>query len=199
MAFVSKTKIANLAFGHLHERHTIANIETDTSAPGTLANLWYDIARQEVLEAANWTFARGSLLLAAHNEDAPEDRWAYRYQFPADALISRYLENPGGPDADAVPFDEERSPDGSKCVLTDLSEATLVYTRDEKNTGLFSAHFIIALSYRLAWYCPSITTKQKLVDSIHAKYMDAVLSAGAIDANKTVSRPPRDAGHIRGR
>jgi len=103
MALFSKTKIANLALSHLLDKSNLENIETQTDPQAVIANLWYDVARMEVLEDFNWKHARKRQTLAAHGDAAPTAEWAYRYQWPSSCVAPRYIENPGGPDADAVP------------------------------------------------------------------------------------------------
>ena len=199
MAAVSKVSIANLALSHVHAKSTIESL-TESSTEARLANLWYDVARREVLASFNWRFARKRLALAEHSDDAPEDEWSYRYQYPADCLAPRYMENQIAVDADAVPFDVELSTDGTMSIVTDLEDARLVYTRDQETVSTFSPHFVVCLSYRLAWYIAgALTAKQTLAATVDKKYQEALTLAAAHDASQRVSRAPRDASWIRER
>lgn len=199
MAVISKVKIANMALSHIGK----SKIEAiDENSPGAKAcNLWYDYARIECLEAFDWSFARRRVALSESSEDPPEDLWTYRYNFPSGVVAARHLENPLGPDADAVPFEIELNAAGdAKTILTDLEEAKLVFTGDIEAVGLFSSHFVATLSYRLAHHIAfELTGKNALKAEMANAYLGYIQRAPAQDANTSVARPPRDADWIRGR
>ena len=143
MATVSKVFIANLALSFLGTRSKIESL-TENSREAQSADLWYEITRKLVLERHDWGFARKRAVLAVDDEAAPNGVWAYRYVYPADCLKARRLQQPryriqrGYPYTNTdlvnvkdVPFEIEESPDGvHRTLLTDLDDATLIYTRD---------------------------------------------------------------------
>ena len=200
MATISKAGICNLAFGNISHKSTIENVDTEQSAEARQCRLWYDVARRQALADYNWGFARRRLAVALHNDDPPAE-WAYRYQYPADAVALREIENPLGPLADAIPYDVELSDDGStRSILTDAEEAVVVYTRDLETTTMFPPHFVVALSYLLAFYIAGPFTGQKSVKGDMWKAYQGMIGVGsAHDANQSVQRAPREAPWISGR
>ena len=197
---LSAVQIGNMALSHIGHRSTIESFD-EASAEAKQVKLWYDRARLEALEAFDWSFARKRQALAAHTDDPPAGVWGYRYQYPADCLRARYLVNPSGPDADLVPFEVETSPDGATLsILTDLTEATLIYTFPQANVLLFSSLFVSALSHLLAYYVAfSITTKKAIKDQELLNFSNTVRVAAAGGANESASKPPREAPWVSGR
>ncbi|MCI0550356.1 MAG: hypothetical protein L0287_05335, partial [Anaerolineae bacterium] len=145
--------------------------------------------------------------------------WQFRYQYPADCLAARWITNPfdntgfGAPfiagtvdwdlhvtATDAIPFEVEMAPDGTKSILTNEQCPELVYTFDQDNPAFFSPHFVDTLSYLMAHRMAfAITGKRSLSNDAFQAYMLALRMAGAVDATETVLKPPREAEWIRGR
>lgn len=201
MAGVSDTTIVNLALSHLRKEDPVSNLYTETSAAARNMRRWYDAARQQFLSEFNWSFAKKRQTLATHSDGEPDEGdWAYRYQEPSDMLVARYLVPPGGTEDDAVPYERCVSTDGTMCLLTNLDDAVLVYTFDNTNPAMYSAHGRIAFSYLLAQYGAGVLTgKQTLVDKMAQAYYNMALVGAVTDGNQQVSREPRDADWIRGR
>lgn len=199
MALISQVTIANLALSLVHTKG-IESLADEAVTEAVVANLWYDPARREVLEAFNWGFGRRRLTLATHALAAPANEWACRYQYPTDCVAPRYLENPDGPDGDAVPFSKENATDDTLSIVTDLEDAVLVYTRDVTNPLLFTPHFVVTLAARLAYYMAgTLSNKQSLQANLLKQYNTWLATAGALDAAQEVERAPRDADYIRAR
>ncbi len=199
MATISSTKIANLALSHVGTKSTIESLNED-SAEAKECKLWYDFAREETLKAHNWSFARKRFTLALHGDDAP-DEWAYRYQYPADALAIHHLVNPAGAAADPVPFAVEMNNDGmTKTILTDLESACAVYTFNQQVTAFFTPYFIKLLARLLAHYVAfALTGKMSLANKQFTIYETLLPKAPAHDANEGQKAPPRDVDWIRAR
>jgi hypothetical protein len=200
MAVISPVRIANMAISHLGGKSTIETL-TENTPEGKIMELWYDYSRLEALEAYDWRFARKRLLMAEHSEDPPAGVWGFRYQYPSDCVSAREIENPLGPDADAIPFEVEMNgAGGEKTILTDAEKATLVYTFDQPNTTFFSAHFVSTLSYLLAHHTAySVTRKAKLRNNMFLIFRDMIRVAPAVDANEGARKPPREAESVRAR
>ena len=132
MAVLSKVDIGNLALSNVGEQSVIESFEEETT-PARQVALWYDRMRRQALEYHNWSFARKRQMLASHPDPIPlNERWHFRYVYPADCLKFREIENPLGPDADAIPFTIESSDNGlEKTILTNVEEATGIYTFDQ--------------------------------------------------------------------
>lgn len=202
MSSISKVTIANMALGHVGARDSIESFSEESTA-ARQANLWYDFARKQCLEAFDWSFARKRLTLALIEEVASGDElqyeWKYRYQYPSDCVTARYIVNPLGKDADAVPFEIETSEDNeTRTILTNMEDAVLVYTFDLESTDLFSYHFIETLSYLLASQMAfNLTGKAQLKGEMFNLFINMLSRADAADANERVGEPPRDADWIR--
>jgi hypothetical protein len=198
MASISKVKICNMALSSVG-KGTIEAIDED-SAEANQCDLWYDHARQEALEAYDWSFARKRDTLSEHSDDPP-DQWTYRYTYPADCVALRRLWNPSGEEDDAVPYEIETDDENEvKTVLTDQEDAVAVYTFDCETTTLFSKHFVKTLAANLAHYIAyALTGKRGIQDSMLSRYNGYIRSASGQNANEKVDAPPREAEWIRGR
>ena len=197
---VSKVTIANLALSSLNARSRIDAL-TEDSKEAEQVNLWYDISRQQALEDFNWSFARKRQLLALNAEAAPTDLWNFRYTYPADCLIMREVVNPLGPDADAVPFKVEMDSTGQfKTILTDVEDATALYTFDQEQVASFTLYFVKTLSYLLAHnMAMSITGKVAVQDRMLDRYLMFVANAQAADAQESMAKPAREGESVRAR
>ena len=102
---------------------------------------------------------------------------------------------------DAIPFMVEMDDDGiTKSILTDLDDATLVYTFDQKDTNAFSRTFITALAYQLGSYMAfALTGKLNLEERLNFLARLTVQNAAANNHNENVPRAPRESEFIRGR
>ena len=200
MAIISKVKIGNMALSHIGASSSIESFSEETAAAQAV-DLWYDFSRLQILEAYDWGFARKRQALALDSEAAPEGVWGFRYQYPADAVSIREICNPLGPDADAIPFEIELSSDGlRKTILTDVEDATVIYTKDLETTSLYTAFFVEALSYLLAHHIAyTITGKRTIRQEMLEIYNQYIQLAPAQNANERVDRPKRNAPWIRAR
>ena len=208
MAAVSPTDIANLAVGHVGDRSIIENLLTDSSEAARQCRLWYDLSREQVLEAFNWNFARRRLSLALHGDvisgistDPLAGVWRFRYQYPADCIKIRKIQNPNSPPDDSLPFDVELDLKGeTKSILTDQEDAVLVYTMNLKSPELFSPTFVQALSHLLASKIAfSLTGKRKVATDNASLYGTVVQSAAVLSVDEKMDPPPRDAEWVRAR
>lgn len=196
---LDEVAIANQAFGHLGSKSTIESFD-ELSEEADQAKLWYAQARDQVLEAYDWTFARKETVLSLHG-DAPTSRWGFRYSLPSDCLRPRYIPNPLGRKAPVIPYELAMSLDGStKTLMTDLEEASLVYTFPQTNAALYSVSFVSALSRLLASLCAfSLTGKLDVERTQLQLYNSIILAAGAANANSEGQDQPREAEWIEGR
>jgi hypothetical protein len=196
---MDEVTISNMALSNCGSSDVIESLnEKSTAAEQCL--LWYDFARRQALEAHNWSFARKRDTLALHSDPAPSG-WYYRYAVPADYIKARLIENPGGFDLDAIPFDAESALTvNEQTILTDQPEAILVYTFDQAAVVRFSPLFVVTLSYLLAHYVAypvtgNKSTKQQMLEA----YSGLLRSAAGSNAQEGVARQPRDGEGIRAR
>ena len=196
---VDKVHICNLAISLVGSTGFIEALTESSKAAG-LCKKWYDTARLATLEAFNWSFAKKSQVLALHAADAPTSRWAFRYQLPADCVAARLLENPAGPDADAVPYEVENAGDGTLSLVTDLEDATLLYTCDLKTEALFSTYFVLMLATQLGVFIAApLTGKFGIMDRLQKSFALLQQSAPAADAATRIARAEPDAPAIAAR
>lgn len=141
MAVSSETEICNLALSHLGES-PIASLEDNTAASRACAQ-HYELARDEVLRSHRWNFAQGRRVLSRLAE-APEFRWAHKYQLPEDCL--RVLEVNDSEIGDWI--SDEYVIEGRE-LLTDADTVNLVYTKQITDVSLFDSLFVKALGYKL--------------------------------------------------
>jgi len=195
---VSKVTIGNMALGHIGTDNTIEAF-TETSPQAKQIDLWYDFAREQALAEYDWNFARKRLAMSVHAEDPPSGVWAYRYQYPSDAIVCREIEK--APTETVVPFDiETAGTDNSLSVLTDRATATMKYTRDVQDTNLFSPHFVQALGYLLAHYVAFALTRKKTVkEDMMTAYRQLVPLAAAHNFNESGASAPPEGGAVQAR
>lgn len=155
----SAVDIANLALSHLGDEATVASIDPpEGSAQAEHCARWYPIARDELLELHDWSFAstRAALPLLA----AGVPQWAYAYARPAGAVrVLAVLDKdatddvqpvPGAPVYTPQPFVCEAMADGTQAILTNQAGASARYTLRVTDPTRFSPLFVTALSYLLA-------------------------------------------------
>lgn len=209
-ALVSSVDIANMALAHVGSRSHIESF-SERSEEARVCRLWYEPSRVTCLESHNWNFARKRQLLTLDSDPAPTGVWTYRYQYPSDCIKARELINPYNPyqwqqtpsymDPDAVPFEIELDSSGERRTLvTNLKQATLLYTADISNTALFTHYFVMALSYALAnRIAYSLTHKSSIAEETMSQFLMWRDQAAKLDANEHIPRAPREAEAIRGR
>ena len=223
----SIVSICNMALGHIG-RSTLPIVSlTENSVEARTCALWYDAARQEVLELYDWAFCRSRVTLALHN-DPPPIEWAYRYQMPSNVLAFRGFWNPlansqlGGLTAstngtifssqgfwngyygdlsNAVPYLLELSLDGTMTtILTNLASAIGVFTADQALVQTFSPTFINCLAWTLASKIAyPITGKMPVQEACEKAAARAFQMAAGSDANQQVPEPVRDGYAARAR
>jgi hypothetical protein len=170
----SDIQIANLALDCIGARATISSF-TEASAEARLLSRQYEQARDDVLAAAHWNFARRQLALTLLKDGTlspPDDvpaPWTYEYAYPTDCIGARYImpaftnaaaTSIFGPDfsssssvepqSPAVPFmvstDLDTDGNPTKVILTNQPQAVLVYTMRVTNPLLFDSSFVRALA-----------------------------------------------------
>ena len=194
-----KVTICNMALSNVGSESTIESID-EASVEARVCKLWYDTARYSTLEVYNWSFARKSGLLTTHDVAAPLNRWKYRYQWPADCVMPRLIENPAGKEADAVPFEVEDAGDDTSSIVTDMEQATLLYTHNLETTSRFSTHFVLMHSVKLGTLINfEITGKTSVYDRLVRRFNNLTVEAPATDASGEVPQKERDPVWIRDR
>lgn len=165
------TEIARIALASAGATRLPTDLATDkTPEAGTLRDLLPQF-RDELLEAFDWPFARRRAVLAALSGVTRTD-WLYAYAIPADLLTPDLIARPGDRNPsreDLIPYRIEAGdpPAGSETgepesqiLLTDQVDAELLYTGRCTNPARFSALFVSALAWRLAYHLALHLTKK---------------------------------------
>ena len=208
---ITKTFIANMALSHIG-KDGIEDFNEKSAAARAIRD-FYDHARRQALEAFNWNFARKRAALALSSDAPPDGVWAFRYQYPVDCVVIRYLQNPGstlfvprdwgypGTETDAIAFQiEVGSTGGERTILTNLENAVAIYTFDQQICGVYSQFFIDMLSHLLASQIAIRLTGKRSLKADEINTYNALVRIGpAHNAQEGLSEPPRDAEWVRGR
>ena len=192
------TDIANLALSHIGGG-TITDLDERTKE-ARLVKRFFEIARLASLEKYDWSFARKHRILA-DSDSYPTGEWVYAYDLPLDCVAPRLI-LPELAQGERNPFTVEASDDGArKILMTDISEATLKYTFDQKNNHMFTPNFVSHFSHRLASLIAYNQTKKTgLLQAQIGLANDASDTAQGVDANVNQQEKPQpDAAWITAR
>lgn len=179
----TKTKIFNLALSHLGVSILLQN-SIEEAPEALLMNNFYEVARDTVLEAHDWSFANGYKDLAVSFENSPDPNFNYSFAYPNDCISPRAaIDHNDNKEKIAHPAIDSY---GNKIILTNCNPCTLRYTRRVTNENLFTAPFVNALAFYLAYQ-----SAQVIVGSANKKntclqdYQIAIRNAIVTDARKT--------------
>lgn len=143
----SQVAIANLALSHLGNRARVASIAPpDGSVEADLCSTFFPLARDELLELGDWSFARKRETLA-ELPAVDSELWTYAYALPSDCLRPRRIISGSTTlaEEDSAVFVVE-----GDTIFTDKQNARLVYTRYVTDVSRFPPSVVVAFSYLLA-------------------------------------------------
>ena len=144
----TETDISNLALSHFGQDASIDSIDPpDGSVEAEHAQRFLPIARDEILEAFPWSFAKRRATLAELVND--RDDWAYRYAVPTGCIKPRTVlpATYDNEETEGVSFDWQ-----GDSLYTDEPDATLVYTARVTDPTKWTPLFTTSLSWRLSSY-----------------------------------------------
>lgn len=207
----SEIEICNLALSHVGAYRISAL--TDATKEAIQCNLLYEPARDSVLEAHDWGFARKEATLALLPDTY--SGWDYAYAYPSDCINPRKIFDPTG-DTSGSFYDRETDsyiPTGKieyeirttankdqNIILTNQEDAILIYTTKIINPTLFTRLFIKALSYTLASDLAQPLRKDKaLQEQMEKKALSLISGAESIDANSDYKKPNDSNSFVRAR
>jgi hypothetical protein len=193
----SEVDICNLALSHIGASATISSL-TEQSEEAFHCNLLYADARDAVLRAHPWGFAKRHLALS--DVGSPPGNWSYRYSYPNDAIYAREIlqTNTAG---DPIKFEVALSDAyNARVILTDQKEAVLVYTYKVTNTLAFDPLFVNALTWRIAAdIAMPLTRDQERLKAAYQMYQAGISQAQLFDVNESHEDLNREASWITGR
>jgi len=190
----SVVQICNLALSHI-AKEGIRSI-SEESAEARVCRLHYDIARDIMLAAYDWSFATVIASLAGLENDWSE-RYFFKFQKPIDCLKIIRVVPPIDPQWDNQPIAHEVRGSG---IYTNISPCTLEYVAQRTDAQSFTMPFVDALSWALA---ARISMPLVTDPNVRAKTEElarvAFTAATAQDANNEPTRPDYVPGHIAAR
>lgn len=160
-----EVRVCNRALARIGQTVQITSLEQANTAARTCKLLFEDSV-DATLEAHDWPFARRRATLG-ELADGARGGFAYAYTLPDDFIAARYIEVASDADdfdddevlvdptgvlsgARPVPFELEDDEARGQVLLTDQSEAELVYTARVHQSVRWSPTFREALSLKLA-------------------------------------------------
>lgn len=185
----SITDICNLALSELGNKAQVVSISpVDGTVESDLCARFFPIARDEILEAGDWSFARKRATLAQLSTN-PSAVWKYAYATPSDMLVPRRI--PTGineyKDDDSYDFEIE-----GDTLMTDALNATLIYTRVIEDPTKYTPGFITATAYKLAAYLAGPILRgeagSNAANTLHKIAAQKVREAMSFDANRRWSQ-----------
>lgn len=171
----SDVQIANLALDAIGARATIASL-SENSAEARALSRQFEQAREDVLSAAHWNFARKQLTLTLLKDgtlsppDTVPQPWLYEYAYPSDCVAARYVmplftdvgvgasifgpdfamgargDSQSPPVRFLVSTDEDDQGNPLRVILTNQPQAVLVYTARITNPQVYDGPFTRALA-----------------------------------------------------
>ena len=155
----SKNGIINLALGHIGVSQTIDDIDTDTTNEAKAINRYYDTVLLEVFGEYDWPFASKTITLAEIST-TPTTEWGYEYQYQTNCakFLRLYSGVRNETDTSWVAY-ELAMGDTTTVIYTDEASAVGEYTGLITDEALYPTEFVMALSWRLAFYiAPTLMT-----------------------------------------
>lgn len=144
----NEAAVCNLALLNIGQRAFIDSLTENTPA-GKIANLVFRPTRDLLLEAAHWKFARREVALALLSGETRKG-WTYVYALPSDCISPRKLWDGKRSESSTIPFELADSATSGKVLLTDMEEATLIYTTNAVAVARWPQHFVEAVAWQLS-------------------------------------------------
>lgn len=194
------TEVANLALSHLGIGKTVSDIETEQSAEAKVVRAFYNIVLKMVLRDYPWPFATKISTLGLISEN-PNTEWGYSYQYPSDCEYARRIlgVNRNETNLERVPYKIFNS-DSGLLIYADIENAQLEYTMKIEDFTIMPADFIMAFSFKLAYYiAPQITTgdPMKMGERARVNYELELSNAKSAAFNEEQQDVPPDSELVR--
>ena len=144
----TQVEICNAALTHIGAKNLVTGLAENSKEAQRLQAVWA-IARDKLLTAHRWNFARRQVALALVT-GAEVPGWEYVYALPADCIDARELRREPD-DPLPLPFALMTNDTGdARWLVTDAPEAELVYTVRLETVTLYPPLFADALAWELA-------------------------------------------------
>lgn len=191
----SQVEICRLALGHIADAARVNSIDPpDNSVQAQHCATFYPIARDELLEMHDWSFATKRHALELSLVEFEDGEWAYAYSLPSDYIRALKVCPPGAPrDFPGQPFKIESDvTELDTLLLTNVAEAVLHYIYREEETGRYSPTFVSALSLLLGSYLAGPILKGRIgalvAESLRDRARSMFAVASALNANASLDK-----------
>lgn len=188
----SKVEVYNKAAMRIGVFDTRIESDTETSKIVQCLNEIYDGVLDYVLMEFPWKFAERRVLLSSLG--TPPTNWGYRYSYPSDCVMARYITRPGARSLRSdqqIPF-QIGTNGTAREIYSDMPDAELVYTARITDLNQWGAIAVSALAYYLASeIAMPMSVKPDVANSALSGYYREVSRAAAAALNETTpDRPP---------
>ena len=193
----SKVQIFNIVLRNLGVSISIQNID-QADVNTTTLKTFYDLALQQALKDFDWNFASTIRELSLTGNASDNPKYEYEYDYPNDCLAARELVN----NADEKTNFQVASnfTTKSRVINTNITPAYLRYTRRVDNEAEFTAEFIMAFSWYLAFLSALAITGSDSKRSEAFKIYNGMKLEGIVsNANEGYEDEPSEASWIEAR
>ncbi len=191
--------ICNIALLRVGNRQTIDSLD-GRSTEAQVCKVAYANARDAVLAAASWRFARKRSVLALVS-GVEVTGWDFVYALPGDCIAPRFLwaEQEDPPVEMRIPYELEAGDNGT-LLLTNQEDAELVYTARVETVARYSPLFVDTLAWVLAAdLVLGLPVKPAVAQWMAARAQVALGQAAAANENQVQRGPAPEAEAIRAR
>ena len=180
----SPVVVSNMALSHLGSDKTIAQL-TESSTEAKVMNLFYETALKEAFRDMQPDFATKKHVTLSKLGSDPNDAWGYYYRYPTDCLYMVKLWSGIRRETTTSKIAYELGYDADGTVLyCDLDSAKANYIVKVDNVERYPADFLLAFSYRLAWYASPRIDRLKNADRVLGLYTAMTDKSMANSANE---------------
>lgn len=181
----TKVEICNIALSRIGNNQLIESLD-EQSQEARQCKLIFDATFEKVLTDFDWPFALSYRSLSLI-EETPNDDWAFSYRYPTDCLKIRRIVTGNRKDKQATKIEYETAIDnGVRVIFTDQEEAKVRYTVRIDDPTLWTAGFVSAFAWRLAYeIAMPLAEEPSRRDAALRGYMMEISEAASAAANES--------------
>ena len=209
---MDKVGICNMAIGHLGISQFISDFDTELSNEARVCRIFYDQARDRVLEEMPWHFAKS--YVALQDIGSPPSKWLYRYRYPLNCVFVRSVTPQGLEPEISSYFDFatykylkrdqfeiiEDEANGGLAICCNIPSAMICYTARIKSVALYTALFIDAFSWTLGSdIAAPLSAVPAMAEKCAQAYTQSLLKAAARMMNEGNENLERESEFISAR
>lgn len=188
----TKIEICNIALSNLGTSIEIQDINERTKEAKALKK-FYGVALAACCRDFTWPFTKQFVQLQLV-ENNPTTEWLYSYRYPNNCILFKRILHPGMRDDTydgRVPYIQS-SDNSGKLIFCDLPEAQAEIAVVPTNESFFPPDFIMAFSYRLAFYIAPLTTGGNAFTGLKNDMMNAYMNELSIARRNAANETQAD-------